>query len=144
MQWTPPGSRVLPAYARPHDDSPCVPPAACACTEAFERERSELLESLERCSVQAAELHRLDWESRKRGDEVRELQKVRGRGRCKAECQGGGGAVETGQQIVCSRGNAGVGRGNLSSAQGGRLAPTALPGWTPRYGWSYATCAAYA
>ena len=51
--------------------------AVFMCTEAFERERSELLESLDKCSIQASELHRLDWEARKRGDEVRELQKVR-------------------------------------------------------------------
>ena len=42
----------------------------------FETERSELLESVEKCSVQAAELHRLDWENRRRADEIRELQKA--------------------------------------------------------------------
>eukprot|EP00798_Chlamydomonas_sp_ICE-L_P012306 gene12306-15468_t len=42
----------------------------------FELERSSLLQSVEKCSVQAAELHRLDWENRKRADEVRELQKA--------------------------------------------------------------------
>lgn len=42
----------------------------------FENERSSLLDSVEKCSVQAAELHRLDWENRRRADEVRELQKV--------------------------------------------------------------------
>ena len=34
------------------------------------------MESVEKCSVQAAELHRLDWENRRRADEVRELQKA--------------------------------------------------------------------
>ena len=42
----------------------------------FEAERSALLESVEKCSVQAAELHRLDWENRRRADEIRELQKA--------------------------------------------------------------------
>ena len=43
----------------------------------FENERASLLESVEKCSVQAAELHRLDWENRRRADEIRELQKAR-------------------------------------------------------------------
>ena len=42
----------------------------------FESERASLLESVEKCSVQASELHRLDWENRRRADEIRELQKV--------------------------------------------------------------------
>ncbi len=42
----------------------------------FENERASLLESIEKCSVQAGELHRLDWENRRRADEIRELQKV--------------------------------------------------------------------
>jgi hypothetical protein len=47
-----------------------------ATAEEFEKERAELLQSVSRCEVSAAELHRLEWESRKRADEVRELQKV--------------------------------------------------------------------
>ena len=43
----------------------------------FENERASLLESVKKCSVQAAELHRLDWENRRRADEIRELQKAR-------------------------------------------------------------------
>ncbi|KAF5830415.1 hypothetical protein DUNSADRAFT_14636, partial [Dunaliella salina] len=41
----------------------------------FENEREALLRSVERTGMQAADLHRLDWENRKRADEVRELQK---------------------------------------------------------------------
>lgn len=51
--------------------------------EDFERERATLLDSIEKCSVQAAELHRLDWENRRRADEIRELQKV---GWCNSPC----------------------------------------------------------
>ncbi|GAX72690.1 hypothetical protein CEUSTIGMA_g146.t1 [Chlamydomonas eustigma] len=42
----------------------------------FENERASLLDSIEKCSVQAGELHRLDWENRRRADEIRELQKA--------------------------------------------------------------------
>ncbi|KAG1679502.1 hypothetical protein FOA52_011101 [Chlamydomonas sp. UWO 241] len=42
----------------------------------FESERGSLLDSVEKCSVQAGELHRLDWENRRRADEIRELQKA--------------------------------------------------------------------
>lgn len=45
--------------------------------EEFEAERDELLRAVARCAVQADELHRLEWENRKRADEVRELQQVR-------------------------------------------------------------------
>ncbi|KAF8064637.1 ccdc77 [Scenedesmus sp. PABB004] len=42
----------------------------------FERERSDLLSAVERCAVQHDEVHRLEWENRKRADEIRELQKA--------------------------------------------------------------------
>lgn len=45
--------------------------------EQFEAERADLIQVVDKCAVQASELHRLDWENRKRADEVRELQKVR-------------------------------------------------------------------
>ena len=45
-------------------------------TDEFDRERSGLLDVVDRCSVQQAELHRLEWDNRKRGEEVRELQKA--------------------------------------------------------------------
>ncbi|KAI8466961.1 MAG: hypothetical protein J3K34DRAFT_524115 [Monoraphidium minutum] len=44
--------------------------------EEFEAERDELLRAVARCAVQADDLHRLEWESRKRADEVRELQQA--------------------------------------------------------------------
>ncbi|KAJ9527458.1 hypothetical protein QJQ45_025730 [Haematococcus lacustris] len=44
--------------------------------EEFEKERAEMVESVHRCSVQAAETHRLEWENRQRADEIRELQKA--------------------------------------------------------------------
>ncbi|GIL62982.1 hypothetical protein Vafri_17149 [Volvox africanus] len=44
--------------------------------EGFEAERAELLSRLDQCGVQGAELHMLEWEARKRAEEVRELQKA--------------------------------------------------------------------
>ncbi|GLC41905.1 hypothetical protein PLESTB_001046000 [Pleodorina starrii] len=44
--------------------------------EGFEAERAELLSRLDQCAVQGAELHVLEWEARKRAEEVRELQKA--------------------------------------------------------------------
>ena len=46
------------------------------CAEEFERERSELLQRVESCSTQRAELHQLEWQNRRRADEICELQKV--------------------------------------------------------------------
>jgi hypothetical protein len=45
--------------------------------EEFEQERSQLLEAVERCAVHQEEVHRLEWENRKRVDEIQELQQVR-------------------------------------------------------------------
>ena len=59
---------------------PYEPPIAVADADEFEAERKELLRAVARCAVQADELHKLEWESRKRADEVRELQQV---------CEGG-------------------------------------------------------
>ncbi|KAF6256024.1 hypothetical protein COO60DRAFT_1627324 [Scenedesmus sp. NREL 46B-D3] len=42
----------------------------------FEQERKELLHAVDRCAVHQDEAHRLEWENRKRADEVRELQKA--------------------------------------------------------------------
>lgn len=42
----------------------------------FEQEREELLRAVDRCAVHQDEAHRLEWENRKRADEVKELQKV--------------------------------------------------------------------
>ncbi|EFJ43281.1 centriole protein [Volvox carteri f. nagariensis] len=44
--------------------------------EGFEAERAELLSRLDQCAVQGAELHVLEWEARKRAEEVRDLQKA--------------------------------------------------------------------
>jgi coiled-coil domain-containing protein 77 len=43
----------------------------------FEAERAELLRRLTLCNPQREELHKTDWELRKRTDEVKDLQKVR-------------------------------------------------------------------
>jgi hypothetical protein len=56
-------SRQLPTVATPADQ--------------FEQEREELLHAVDTCAVHKDEAHRLEWENRKRADEVRELQKVR-------------------------------------------------------------------
>lgn len=45
-------------------------------SDAFESERASLLDSISKCSVQAADFHQLDWENRRRADEIRELQKA--------------------------------------------------------------------
>jgi chromosome segregation ATPase len=42
----------------------------------FEAERAELLQRLTRCNPQREELHKTDWELRKKMDEVKDLQKV--------------------------------------------------------------------
>ncbi|GFR40782.1 hypothetical protein Agub_g1396 [Astrephomene gubernaculifera] len=44
--------------------------------EGFEAERAELLSRLDQCAVQGSEKHTLEWETRKRSEEVRELQKA--------------------------------------------------------------------
>jgi len=61
----------------------------CACSQRIavmhgegladdlEGEREGMLSSIDRCAVQQDELHRLEWENRKRAEEVRELQQVR-------------------------------------------------------------------
>jgi hypothetical protein len=43
----------------------------------FEQERDELLAAVDRCAVHRDYVNRLEWENRKRADEVKELQKVR-------------------------------------------------------------------
>ncbi|KAK9814374.1 hypothetical protein WJX72_004785 [[Myrmecia] bisecta] len=42
----------------------------------FETERGELLERIDTCGVSRSDLHRLEWENKKRADEVRQLQKA--------------------------------------------------------------------
>lgn len=42
----------------------------------FEQERDELLAAVDRCAVHRDDVHRLEWENRKRADEIKELQKV--------------------------------------------------------------------
>ncbi|PNH02442.1 Coiled-coil domain-containing protein 77 [Tetrabaena socialis] len=44
--------------------------------EGFEVERAELLTRIEKCAVQGGELHVLEWENRKRAEEVQALQKA--------------------------------------------------------------------
>jgi hypothetical protein len=48
----------------------------CCITDQFEQERDELLAAVERCAVNRDDVHRLEWENRKRADEIKELQKV--------------------------------------------------------------------
>ena len=42
----------------------------------FEAERQNLLERVDACAAQKAEQHKLEWESKRRTEEVKELQKV--------------------------------------------------------------------
>eukprot|EP00878_Enallax_costatus_P033337 GHUV01036756.1.p1 GENE.GHUV01036756.1~~GHUV01036756.1.p1 ORF type:complete len:405 (+),score=164.28 GHUV01036756.1:265-1479(+) len=42
----------------------------------FEQEREQLLLAVERCAVHQDNVHRLEWENRKRADEIKELQKA--------------------------------------------------------------------
>ena len=45
--------------------------------EAHEQEHHGLLERVEACAAQRRDLHALEWENRRRCDEVRELQQAR-------------------------------------------------------------------
>jgi hypothetical protein len=56
----------------------CIDAASCA--DDFDKERQGLIEALERCAVQQADVHQLEWENRKRAEEIRDLQKVCGVG----------------------------------------------------------------
>lgn len=42
----------------------------------FEAERQNLLDRVDTCSAQKAEQHKVEWESKRRAEEVKELQKV--------------------------------------------------------------------
>jgi coiled-coil domain-containing protein 77 len=42
----------------------------------FEKERQDMLERLENCAAPRKLVHELEWELKKRDDEIRELQKV--------------------------------------------------------------------
>jgi len=42
----------------------------------FEAERQNLLDKVEVCAAQKSEQHKLEWESKRRAEEVKELQKV--------------------------------------------------------------------
>lgn len=55
-------------------------PPAALCAAAFDVDRQDLLDRVEACaSATPAEVYKLQAENRKRTDEVRELQKVRGK-----------------------------------------------------------------
>ena len=45
-------------------------------SEDFEAERQNFLDRVEQCAVQKAEQHALEWENKRRAEEVKELQKV--------------------------------------------------------------------
>lgn len=49
---------------------------SCLPADQFEQERDELLAAVDRCAVHRDDVHRLEWENRKRADEIKELQKV--------------------------------------------------------------------
>ena len=44
--------------------------------EEFEAERQNFLDRVEQCAVQKVEQHALEWENKRRAEEVKELQKV--------------------------------------------------------------------
>lgn len=55
-----------------------TPGVVCALllTDDFEAERVELLRAVDRCAVHQDDVHRLEWENRKRADEIKELQQA--------------------------------------------------------------------
>ncbi len=53
-----------------------LPCCLALITDEFEKERAAMLDSVGRLGTEAAEQHKLEWENRKRADEIRELQKV--------------------------------------------------------------------
>lgn len=50
--------------------------AFCPHAEDFDKDRQEILDRLEACIAPRKQLHELEWELRKRLEEVRDLQKV--------------------------------------------------------------------
>ena len=55
-------------------------PSTCTCllaAEDFEVERQSLLDRVDTCAAQKSEQHKLEWENKRRAEEVRELQKAR-------------------------------------------------------------------
>lgn len=47
-----------------------------ASADEFEAERQNLLDKVDVCAAQKSEQHKLEWESKRRSEEVKELQKV--------------------------------------------------------------------
>ena len=47
-----------------------------ASADEFEAERQNLLDKVDVCAAQKSEQHKLEWESKRRAEEVKELQKV--------------------------------------------------------------------
>lgn len=45
--------------------------------EDFDKDRQEILDRLDACIAPRKQLHELEWELRKRSEEIRELQQVR-------------------------------------------------------------------
>ncbi len=52
-----------------------MPPVRLRADE-FERERESMLAAVDRCAAAQDAIHQLEWENRKRTDEIRELQQV--------------------------------------------------------------------
>lgn len=50
--------------------------AFCPHAEDFDKDRQEILDHLDACIAPRKQLHELEWELRKRSEEVRDLQKV--------------------------------------------------------------------
>ena len=48
-----------------------------SAAEDFDKDRQEVLDRLDACIAPRKQLHELEWELRKRSEEVRELQRVR-------------------------------------------------------------------
>ena len=47
-----------------------------ASADEFEAERQNLLDRVDTCAAQKSEQHKLEWESKRRAEEVKELQKA--------------------------------------------------------------------
>jgi hypothetical protein len=95
-RWAPRGRGLWRHNAGPRGGLPAHTRRATTPAGEFEAEREELLRAVARCGVAADALHAAEWEARKRGDEVRELQQVRrrrrGGGRGLVGARGRGGA----------------------------------------------------
>lgn len=70
------GEALLAVVSRVYCLYPATTPNLDLQADEFEAERQNLLERVDTCAAQKAEQHKLEWESKRRAEEVKELQKV--------------------------------------------------------------------